>query len=133
MFSVSLVTLDSYQSIPIPGLDATFSEFRGTEIRHVPVIRIFGSTTSGKLTCNLFKIHQQIISIIIFVLYLGMKTCLHIHGAFPYMYIPCSIDTNIDSFVYKLAAAIDSAINVSLGSAMSNTQHVYKIQQVSGM
>lgn len=49
------------------------------------------------------------------------------------MYIPCIINDNIDSFMYKLASGIDSAINVSLGSAMSNTQHVYKIQQVSGM
>lgn len=49
------------------------------------------------------------------------------------MYIPCTINNNVNSYMYKLAAAIDSAINVSLGSAISNTQHVYKIQQVSGM
>lgn len=35
--------------------------------------------------------------------------------------------------MYKLTAGIDSAINISLGSAMSNIQHVYKIQQVYGM
>ncbi|KOC60944.1 DNA polymerase zeta catalytic subunit [Habropoda laboriosa] len=109
MFSINLVTLDSYQSTPLPELDVTFSNFRGNEIRQVPVIRIFGSTLSG------------------------IKTCLHIHGVFPYMYVPCTIDHNIDSFMYKLAAAIDSAINVSLGSATSNNQHVYKIQKVSGI
>ncbi|XP_015432671.1 PREDICTED: DNA polymerase zeta catalytic subunit [Dufourea novaeangliae] len=109
MFSVSLVTLDSYQAAPVSGLDVTFSDFRGTEIKHVPVIRIFGSTPSG------------------------IKTCLHIHGVFPYIYIPCAIENNVDSFMYKLAAAIDSAINVSLGSAFSKSQHVYKIQRVSGI
>ncbi|XP_076686257.1 DNA polymerase zeta catalytic subunit isoform X1 [Andrena cerasifolii] len=109
MFSISLVTLDSYQSAPLPELDVTFSDFRGTVIRHVPVIRIFGSTP------------------------FGVKTCLHIHGVFPYMYVPCTIEKSIDSFIYKLAAAMDSAINVSLGSAMSNTQHVYNIQRVSGI
>lgn len=49
------------------------------------------------------------------------------------MYIPCIINNNVDSYMYKLAAAIDSAINVSLKSAMFNTQHVYKIQKVFGM
>ncbi|XP_017877316.1 DNA polymerase zeta catalytic subunit [Ceratina calcarata] len=109
MFSINLVTLDSYQSTPLLDLDVTFSDFRGNDIRQVPVIRIFGSTPSG------------------------LKTCLHIHRVFPYMYIPCTIDNNVDSFMYKLAAAIDSALNVSLGSAMSNTQHVHKIQRVAGI
>lgn len=68
-----------------------------------------------------------------FVLHSGIKTCLHIHGVFPYMYVPCTVEKNVDSYIYKLAAAMDSAINVSLGSATSNTQHVYNIQRVSGM
>ncbi|CAL7952234.1 unnamed protein product [Xylocopa violacea] len=109
MFSITLVTLDSYQSTPLSELDVTFSEFRGNEIRQVPVIRIFGSTP------------------------FGIKTCLHIHGVFPYMYIPCTINNNVDSFMYKLAASIDSAINVSLGHTMSNTQHVHKIERVCGI
>lgn len=49
------------------------------------------------------------------------------------MYIPCIMKNNVDSFMYKLAAAIDSAINISFGFTMSNTQHVYKIQQIFGM
>nr|XP_031826946.1 DNA polymerase zeta catalytic subunit isoform X1 [Nomia melanderi] len=109
MFTISLITLDSYQSSPLSGLDITFSDFRGTEIKHVPVIRIFGSTPSG------------------------IKTCLHVHGVFPYIYVPCIIEENIDSYMYKLASAIDTAINVSLGSTSSKNQHVYKIQQVSGI
>lgn len=58
MFSISLVTLDSYQSAPLPELDVTFSDFRGTVIRHVPVIRIFGSTPFGKFQRNIYEIHQ---------------------------------------------------------------------------
>lgn len=49
MFSINLVVLDSYQSIPLSELDVTFSDFRGNEIRQVPIIRIFGSTLSGIL------------------------------------------------------------------------------------
>jgi len=48
MFSITLVNIDSYQASPIPELDVTFSEFRGSEIRKVPIIRIFGSTVTGK-------------------------------------------------------------------------------------
>lgn len=47
MVSVRLVTADSYQAKPLPQLDPSFSEFRGSEIKHVPVIRIFGTTADG--------------------------------------------------------------------------------------
>lgn len=47
MFSINLIVLDSYQSTPLSELDVTFSDFRGNEIRQVPIIRIFGSTLSG--------------------------------------------------------------------------------------
>lgn len=35
-------------SPPKPGLDLTYSQFRGNQIKSVPVIRIFGSTSSGE-------------------------------------------------------------------------------------
>ncbi|XP_036146254.1 DNA polymerase zeta catalytic subunit isoform X2 [Monomorium pharaonis] len=109
MFSITLVNIDSYQASPIPELDVIFSEFRGSEVKKVPVIRAFGSTATGK------------------------KTCLHIHGVFPYMYVPCTVQENTDRHAYQLAAAIDSALNTSFGSALSTNQHVYKIQRVSGI
>nr|XP_012234018.1 PREDICTED: DNA polymerase zeta catalytic subunit [Linepithema humile] len=109
MFSITLAYIDSYQASPIPELDVTFSEFRGSEIKKVPIIRIFGSTAGGK------------------------KTCLHIHGVFPYMYVPCTVQENTDSYAYQLAASIDSALNTSFGSTSSTNQHVYKIQRVSGI
>lgn len=47
MFSITVVNVDSYQASPISGLDAIFSEFRGSDIKKVPIIRIFGSTATG--------------------------------------------------------------------------------------
>jgi len=45
--SVRLVTADYYMSNPICGLDIGYSTYRGMEIKKIPVIRIFGSTSSG--------------------------------------------------------------------------------------
>ncbi|KAH0557817.1 hypothetical protein KQX54_012003 [Cotesia glomerata] len=109
MFSVRLVNADSYQATPLPQLDPTFSEFRGTEIKHVPIVRVFGTTHTGE------------------------KTCLHLHGVFPYLYVPFTGDDNADGLAYRLAASLDAAINISLGSANSNTQHVYQVQRVAGI
>ncbi|XP_043488413.1 DNA polymerase zeta catalytic subunit isoform X1 [Polistes fuscatus] len=109
MFSVRILTIDSYQTNPISDLDPTFSEFRGNEIKRVPVIRIFGPTSTGE------------------------KTCLHIHGVFPYMYVPCTIKENINSFMHRLSSSIDNAINISSGKSACRTQHVYKIQLVRGI
>lgn len=47
MFSVRLVLADHYMSPPIPELDVVYSEFRGAEVKQVPVIRVFGSTVTG--------------------------------------------------------------------------------------
>ncbi|KAF5276245.1 hypothetical protein FQR65_LT04050 [Abscondita terminalis] len=90
-------------STPIEGLDALYSEFRGSSINNVPIIRIFGSSDSGH------------------------KTCLHIHGVFPYLYIPYDGTEDSNSLVYQIANKLDQAINISLGHATSTTQHIYKI------
>lgn len=47
MFSVRIINIDYYQSMPTPGLDVTYSQFRGTQVKQVPVIRIFGTTPTG--------------------------------------------------------------------------------------
>ncbi|KAK2584377.1 hypothetical protein KPH14_006763 [Odynerus spinipes] len=109
MLSIRILTIDSYQANPIPDLDPTFSEFRGSDIRNVPVIRIFGPTSTGE------------------------KACLHIHGVFPYIYVPCTTKENINSFVHRLSSSIDSALNTSSGKSTYKTQHVYKVQQVRGI
>lgn len=61
-----------------------------------------------------------------------MKTCLHVHGVFPYMYIPYDGSEPISGKMYQTAATLDKAINVSLGQTASNIQHVHKIVLVSG-
>lgn len=45
--SVSLITLDHYMGNPINGLDLMYSEFWGTQIVKVPILRVFGSTPEG--------------------------------------------------------------------------------------
>lgn len=47
MFSLRIVTVDSYQSIPIKDYDCFYSEFRSSETYKVPIIRIFGVTPAG--------------------------------------------------------------------------------------
>lgn len=78
----------------------------------VPVIRIFG--TDGD----------------------GTKTCAHIHGIFPYLYIPYdsrSANEEADRFSYQLASSLDKALNISLGQSSSDTEHIFKIVHVKGM
>lgn len=45
--SVRLVTIDHYMCNPIDGLDSLYSEFWGTQVTKVPILRIFGSTAQG--------------------------------------------------------------------------------------
>lgn len=56
MFSLRLICADSYQAPAIPEVDPVFSEFKGTEITKVPVIRLFGTTPQGNTGKVLSKI-----------------------------------------------------------------------------
>lgn len=47
MFSLRIVTADYYTSSPIRELDACYSEFRESDVKKVPVVRIFGATPAG--------------------------------------------------------------------------------------
>lgn len=59
---------------------------------------------------------------------------MHIHGVFPYLYIPYQGITNdAAKFSYQIAISLDKAINISLGQASSSTQHVFKVVLVKGM
>ncbi|XP_019624970.1 PREDICTED: DNA polymerase zeta catalytic subunit-like [Branchiostoma belcheri] len=109
MFSVRIVTADHYQAAPVQGLDVCHSDFRGTDSKRVPVIRIFGATPAGQ------------------------KTCLHLHGVFPYIYVPYDGPPEAERHLRQFASSIDRALNVALGRASSTTQHVFKISLVSGM
>ncbi|CAG9858268.1 unnamed protein product [Phyllotreta striolata] len=104
-----IVNMDYYMSSPTQGFDQNYSEFRGTAITQVPVIRLFGSNPVGE------------------------KVCLHVHGVFPYFYIPFDGSQDPNSLMYKIATSIDKSVNISLNQATSTMQHVYKITLVKGI
>eukprot|EP00076_Gallus_gallus_P019596 XP_015140065.1 DNA polymerase zeta catalytic subunit [Gallus gallus] len=110
MFSVRIVTADYYMGSPLPGLDPCQSHFREAPTRRVPVVRVFGATPAGQ------------------------KTCLHLHGVFPYLYVPYDgFGQHPEHYLRQVAFSIDRALNVALGNPSSTIQHVFKVSLVSGM
>ncbi|KAK2856635.1 hypothetical protein Q5P01_005370 [Channa striata] len=110
MFAVRIVSADYYLASPIKTLDVCYSEFRETDVRKVPVVRIFGATPAGQ------------------------KTCLHLHGVFPYIYVPYDgYGQQAERYMRQVAFSIDRALNVAMGNPASTTQHVFKVVLVSGM
>ncbi|KAM8952408.1 DNA polymerase zeta catalytic subunit isoform 2-T2 [Pelodytes ibericus] len=111
MFSLRLVTADYYLAAPLPGLDVTTSHFRDCPVRRVPVVRVFGATPAGQ------------------------KTCLHLHGIFPYLYVPYDgyRQQDPERYLRQVAFSIDRALNVALGNPSANVHHVFKITLVSGI
>lgn len=110
MFSLRIVTVDYYQSSPLPGFDVSYSDFRGCEVKQVPVIRIFGTTPKGQ------------------------KACLHVHGVFPYISLPFDGGgyEKPEKFMQQLVLSIDKALNMTVGTS-THVQHVYKISLISGI
>ncbi|TRY87734.1 hypothetical protein DNTS_031801 [Danionella cerebrum] len=110
MLSVRIVTADYYMSSPLLELDPCYSEFRESEVRRVPVVRIFGATPAGQ------------------------KTCLHLHGIFPYLYVPFDgSGQEVNNYLRQLAFSMDRALNISLGNPSSPVQHIFKVILVMGM
>lgn len=97
VFRVRLNCLDNYQSQPTP-LDAplwgprAFSSTQRGNLPQVPIVRVFGATETGQ------------------------KVCAHIHGAFPYLYVPYteSIEkSHLDSYISTFRHSIDHALAIS--------------------
>ncbi|XP_073076869.1 DNA polymerase zeta catalytic subunit isoform X1 [Manis javanica] len=110
MFSVRLVTADYYMASPLRGLDVCQAPRSQAPVRSVPVVRVFGATPAGQ------------------------KTCLHLHGIFPYLYVPYDgHGQQPESYLSQMASSIDRALNVALGNPSSTAQHVFKVSLVSGM
>ncbi|XP_068432657.1 DNA polymerase zeta catalytic subunit [Clinocottus analis] len=110
MFAVRIVTADFYLASPIKDLDVCHSEFRESGVKKVPVVRIFGATPAGQ------------------------KTCLHLHGVFPYIYVPYDgHGQQPERYLRQVAFSIDRALNVAMGNPASGAQHVFKVVLVSGM
>ena len=116
VFSIRIFTVDYYMSKPVPKLDVCYSPFRKTCVKRVPVLRIFGPTPAGQ------------------------KTCLHIHGVFPYLYVPYDGSQPVDNYLREFANSIDKAVNASIGESAGTSsatlwhqQTVFKISLVSGV
>ena len=95
----------SPQASPHPGLDPLISQFTGYTVKKVPIIRIFGSSPAGQ------------------------RACIHLHGVFPYFYVPLPPNQD-EGFIYRLAASLNKAINLSLNQAQAKIEHVYKAVKV---
>lgn len=94
MDKLRIVYVDYYLTKPIAGLDELYAEFRGEQIKRVPVVRIFGVTEDGE------------------------KACLHVHNVYPYFCIPIDSPESIDTttsekealHMKKLMRELDSKI-----------------------
>ncbi|XP_001949189.2 DNA polymerase zeta catalytic subunit [Acyrthosiphon pisum] len=108
--NVSLVTIDHYMSNPADGFDSLYSEFWGTQILKVPVLRVFGCTPNGE------------------------KCCLHVHGVFPYIFIPLeeSYETKNQEILYNFGNSLDKALSLAIGSTNSKSKHIHNIITVCG-
>ncbi|KAM7264807.1 hypothetical protein ACFE04_002490 [Oxalis oulophora] len=96
VFSVRIVTLDYYMAPPISGIDICYSSFQGGKVNEVPVIRVYGSTPGGQ------------------------KTCLHVHQALPYFYIPCADipvdwEKEGDAYTHSISLALEKALKPCKG------------------
>ncbi|GAY60125.1 hypothetical protein CUMW_199630 [Citrus unshiu] len=110
IFSVRIVSIDHYMAPPIPGYDICYSNLQGGKVNEVPVIRVYGSTPAGQ------------------------KTCLHIHRALPYLYVPCAdipvqLRQEDDGYMHAISLALEKALKVK-GSAGSKRQHVHECSLV---
>ncbi|XP_075752219.1 DNA polymerase zeta catalytic subunit isoform X2 [Rhipicephalus microplus] len=107
MFALRLVTLDYYLAAPSAPLDPLVSKLGGWEVWQVPVLRIFGVTPAGQ------------------------KACLHVHGALPYLTVPCS-EPRPERFAVVLASEIDLLLNTAAGRATSMHRHVHHVAVFRG-
>ena len=109
-FSCRIVSIDYCMAAPVRGMDSSYSSISSCVAERVPVVRIFGSTPAGQ------------------------KTCLHLHGAFPYLLVPSpSPHPPSDNWLQQLGRSINHALQVSLGVGSKEATHVQNISVVTGM
>ena len=66
-------------------------------------------------------------------LFSGQKACTHVHGIFPYLYVPSDEVDLSRNFLRQFASSIDTAMNIALGRASAHIQHVFKITPVHAL
>lgn len=122
-FSCRVVSIDYHLMPPIKDLDVCFSSLSSSAVRRVPVVTIFGATPAGQ------------------------KTCLHVHGAFPYLLVPCGLARPDERCVQRLARSVNRALGLSFRAANGasddaaaageggegDADYVFKISVVKGM
>ena len=62
---------------------------------------------------------------------LGIKCCVHIHGVFPYMYVPFDGEGDADVIMYRIMNELENSLNVSMN--LSKKEHIFEISLVKGM
>uniref|UniRef100_A0A0A9YQE3 DNA polymerase zeta catalytic subunit n=1 Tax=Lygus hesperus TaxID=30085 RepID=A0A0A9YQE3_LYGHE len=109
--SLKIVSVDSYLAKPLTGYDLIYSSFTSTGISQVPILRVFGITSTGS------------------------KGCIHVHGVFPYLYVPVPKgEENVDGFKHYLAKHLNDAINSSMDfNKSAEGQNIFKITVVRGI
>ncbi|XP_024534003.1 DNA polymerase zeta catalytic subunit [Selaginella moellendorffii] len=110
VFGIRIVNLDYYTAAPLVDMDECYSHFFGRSVMEVPVVRIYGSTLAGQ------------------------KTCLHLHKALPYFYVPYDDDLpqsleEAMAFVRRLALALERAMKMA-SSIGAKRQHVHSCDLV---
>ena len=85
--------------------DPAYSMFRSAPIKRVPILRVFGTTAGGQ------------------------KACLHIHGIFPYLYVPIP-PGDIPGFLYRLASSLDKALNMANSGTGFEQQHSERVSKL---
>ncbi|KAF2723681.1 hypothetical protein K431DRAFT_282779 [Polychaeton citri CBS 116435] len=116
-FRVRLNCVDHYQSHPThldpPLWGPRSSATQRDSLPQVPVIRVFGSTETGQ------------------------KVCCHVHGAFPYLYIPYAgppEDDAVEAYTTTLRHSIDHALALSYRRNLyDNPSFVAHISLVKGV
>ncbi|SPN99744.1 probable catalytic subunit of DNA polymerase zeta UPR-1 [Cephalotrichum gorgonifer] len=116
-FRVRLNCIDHYQAAPTRYDPQLRNDVRPSQARRgtrVPVVRVFGSTETGQ------------------------KVCVHVHGAFPYLFVPYNgslAQDAVGTYMYRLHMSIDYALAVSYRRDQSgeNAKFVARITLVKGV
>lgn len=66
--------------------------------------------------------------------FIGEKCCLHVHGVYPYIFIPLEemYETKIQEIMYNIASSLDKALCLAIGSTSSKSKYIHNVTIVSG-